>query len=442
MVNYTRGVKEVFIPPGNNLNPSANITYTYRGKTAGEVFRIVTGYNTSWQANDRYYVQQFFDAYNYPTGPDSVQWQLGDTRNRGGNARLSYDKPFNEQRTIFSFGSAYLQNRSNVVLNSYYEQPTGEVINSERLSNDLLFRQQVFNFRASARQKLGKRYHASAGIAWEKTDILFELYNIKQTAANNYINWLPFGTFSGNFENGKTLSLSYRKAIRRPGIRELNPSVDYTDPYNIRFGNPTLLPSLSHNVDLVFGKNNKQFSVNFGLGYNIVEDIFTNVRTLVEDGKTTITWENISARKEYEASSWLNYRFSSKLRTGLSVGYVYNQYSAYDIDVNNYRNGGSLNANINISYAPASVWNITGNMHVNRFANPQGTVRSTMAMNVGVQRKLFSKKLLITLNAIDPILQQRYDNLTVGTNFTVKSTGLTETRNFRLTLTYLFQKKV
>jgi hypothetical protein len=42
---------------------------------------------------------------------------------------------------------------------------------------------------------------------------------------------------------------------------------------------------------------------------------------------------------------------------------------------------------------------------------------------------------------VDPIIQQTYDNVTVGTNFKVTSTGSTETRNFRLTLTYLFTVK-
>jgi hypothetical protein len=48
----------------------------------------------------------------------------------------------------------------------------------------------------------------------------------------------------------------------------------------------------------------------------------------------------------------------------------------------------------------------------------------------------------MTLNAISSMLKRQYDKFTVGTKFTVKCTGFTETRNFRLTMTYLFQKKV
>jgi hypothetical protein len=96
---------------------------------------------------------------------------------------------------------------------------------------------------------------------------------------------------------------------------------------------------------------------------------------------------------------------------------------------------------LNFTYSPGEFWNITGNTNFNRFANPQGTVRSTVAMNIGIQRKFLQKKLLATFNMVDPIIQQTYDNVTVGTNFKVTSTGSTETRNFRLTLTYLFTVK-
>jgi hypothetical protein len=221
----------------------------------------------------------------------------------------------------------------------------------------------------------------------------------------------------------------------------MNPAVDYTDPYNIRFGNPGLKPSTSHNFDFVTGKAIKKYYYNLGLGYNVVDDIFATVRTLIGSGKTTITWQNISAKKEYEISGWGGYQFSKTFRVNINGGYTYSVYSDYDIKINKYRNGGSVNSKVNFTYIPGDLWNISGSMNFNRYANPQGTVRSTVAMNFGLQRKLLQKKLLVTLNLVDPIIQQTYDNLTVGSNFWLMSSGITETRNFRLTLTYIFSVK-
>jgi hypothetical protein len=62
-------------------------------------------------------------------------------------------------------------------------------------------------------------------------------------------------------------------------------------------------------------------------------------------------------------------------------------------------------------------------------------------MNFGFQRKLLNKKMALTLNIIDPIFQQTYNNTTVGSNFLVQSQGLTQTRNYRLTMAYNFMQR-
>src|SRR4030095_15865477 len=161
----------------------------------------------------------------------------------------------------------------------------------------------------------------------------------------------PFANLNRTWNNKLSLSLAYRRTIRRPGIWELNPNIDYGDPYNLRFGNPYLLPSLAHNIDLVLGKTNDKFYGNIGIGFNSVEDIFSQLRTLLPDGKTQITWENISGRKEYELSAWTGYTVSKQFRLNFSANYTYNQYSKFDRDVNKYRNGGSIGSNLNTTYS-------------------------------------------------------------------------------------------
>ncbi|HSF45567.1 MAG TPA: TonB-dependent receptor, partial [Chitinophagaceae bacterium] len=429
------------ISEGNSTNPSINATYTRRGKAQGEQLRFTVNVNSSHQDNDKYFRQEFFDSKYQPAGPDSVQSQLGETSNLSYNLRLNYDKPFNEGRTTVSTGASWNDQRSRVVLNSYYQLPSGENEFSELFSSDLLFNQKYLNLRASVKQQVSKGFFVTAGAVFSETEVFFDVYSQKTQSTNIYQNLLPFVNANKSYENGVNLNASYRKAIRRPGINEMNPAIDYTDPYNIRYGNPELLPSISHNFDLVGGRTIRKFYYNLGLGFNIVDDIFARVRTLVEGGKTIITWENISARKEYELSGWTGYNFTKSLRLNFNAGYSYATYSEYDIRVNKYQNGGSWNSKLNVTYSPDEYWNFSANTNFNRFANPQGSVRSTVAMNIGIQRKFLQKKLLATLNMVDPIIQQTYDNVTVGTNFRVSSTGLTETRNFRLTLTYLFTVK-
>jgi hypothetical protein len=67
-------------------------------------------------------------------------------------------------------------------------------------------------------------------------------------------------------------------------------------------------------------------------------------------------------------------------------------------------------------------------------------VRSNVNMNIGIQRKILKKKFIITFNAVDPFLQQQNRTFTFGPNFNLESFNQTQTRNYRLTLSYTFNK--
>ena len=81
---------------------------------------------------------------------------------------------------------------------------------------------------------------------------------------------------------------------------------------------------------------------------------------------------------------------------------------------------------------------LSSSITFNRFANPQGTVRSNLSMNLGVQKKWLKKRFVTTLNIIDPFRQQQNRVFTYGPNFNHESFNTTQTKNIRLTLAYVF----
>ena len=425
---------------GDNYSPNTNVTFTKKGKIAGETFKIITGANFSFNKSARDFFQQFFNPDHTPNGIDSTQEQLTNNRSNGYNVRLNYDRPLNNKKTCFSVGMFY--NRSNSLIDvdaSYLKKPEMVFVKSDLLSNEFKFHQTITNFRASIRQLLKENFSVTGGASAEQTSIWFELFKENRDVKNNYWTWLPFANINRSWKEKLNLTLAYRRSIRRPGINELNPTIDFGDPYNVRFGNVALEASTAHNFDFVLGRTKKLYYINLGLGYNIVENIFSSVRTLLPDGKTQITWENISGRKEYEVSTWGGLTITKKWKTNLSASYTFNEYSTFDKTINRYRNGGSFTSNINSTFTPKDVLNFTGSFTFNRFANPQGYARWSWSMNMGVQRKFINKKLTVTVNVIDPFVQQNR-NYTYGTNFNLQSFSTAQTRNFRLSVGYNFTK--
>ena len=307
------------------------------------------------------------------------------------------------------------------------------------MSNDFKFHQAITNLRASVRQILKENFSITAGVSAEHTSISFELFKENRDVKNDYLTWLPFANINRNWKDKLNLTLAYRRSIRRPGINELNPTIDFGDPYNVRFGNENLEASTAHNVDFVLGRTKPLYYINLGLGYNIVENIFSQVRTLIPGEKTQITWENISGRKEYEVSTWGGMTIKKKLKVNLSASYTFNEYSTFDKTVNRFRNGGSFTSNMNTTFSPKDILNFTGSFTFNRFATPQGFARWSWSMNLGVQKKFYNKRLTVTANIIDPFIQESR-NFTYGTNFNLQSFSTAQTRNFRLSLGYNFIK--
>jgi hypothetical protein len=430
---------------GDSYNPNLNLEYTLKTRRPGETFKLYNDLNFSSGNTERDFYQQYLQADHSPTGKDSTQQQQTQNKTRSYNGRLNYDLPLTNHKTFVSAGSNYSITSSNIHSDACYLRSSDlQWVPLSALINQFKFRQQINTFRGSLKQVLDENTSSTAGVSMEHTQFDFVLYKTGRKASDTYWNVLPFLTFSKTWNRQTNLSLSYRKTIRRPGSTELNPTVDSADAYTIRVGNTDLKPSLSHNFDLVLGRTKNSFYANLGLGYNIVDDVFAQIRTSLSDTTTQITWQNISGRKEYEISTWSGLTLSKHTRVNLSATYNYITYSSFDKEVRKYRNGGSLTSNLNANYVWKELYTATGNFTYNRFANPQGTVKSSLSMNIGLQAKMFNKKMVLTLNVIDPFIQQQNRVFTYGTNFNLENYNSTRTKNYRLTLGYNFgrsQKK-
>jgi len=421
---------------GDNYSPNLSFSYAWKGKP-GETLKVITSYNFSSNNSDRLFYQEYFNPDYTPNGIDSTQRQVNSTEINNYNVRVNYDRLLAKTKTFLSVGGYYNRSNNHVIVDaSYKKKPEGSMERLELLSNDFWFHQTITNFRGSIKQLLGTAFSFTAGTSLERTDIWFELLKESKDVKNNYFTWLPFANINKTWKEKLSLTFSYRRTINRPGITQLNPAIDYSDPYNVRFGNDKLEASSSHNFDFVAGRTKPKYFLNLGMGYNIVDDVFSQVRTLLPEGKTQITWENISGRKEYEISTWNGVTLSKKLKLNASASYTYSKYSDFDITVRRFRNGGSFTSNVTSSFSPKDIWNFTGGFNINRFGNPQGFARWNTSMNLGIQKKFFNKKLIATINIIDPFVNQQRRIFTYATNFNLESYSITQTRNFRLSLAY------
>jgi ferric enterobactin receptor len=429
---------------GEGYGHNASLSYTHKAKNPAEFIRVILNVNANKNNNDRAFFQEFLNPDFSATGIDSTQSQFFDNLNRSASIRADYNKPLRKKGANFSSGIFY--NRSffhNTLNTSFLRKSDGVFIPNDILSNDFEFLQNIFTVRAGFGLPFARGWRLNFGVQAEHTDMGFTFLKGNGSDVNNgYWNVLPNISLRKEFNKSLNSTFIYRATIRRPGIGELNPNVDYSDPYNLRFGNPYLRPTLSDNFDWNLSWIKGKYYINTSIGYNRLKDVFNSIRNLVGDGKTEVSWLNIADRREYEASIWGGYTFSKQLRVNTSMGYTMNKYSETEKKLYRYRDGNSFYSSLNYTFTPSNVLTFEGNIRFSNFANPQGRSRSNVNMNLGVQHRFFDRRLVLSFNAIDPFTPQRFTNYTYGANFNLESFNSSNTRNFRIAVSYQLNKVV
>lgn len=270
-------------------NPNFNITYTLKGKNPREIFRVISGINFNVSEVDKDFFQQFLNPDNTLTGIDSTQQQITDVRSNNFNVRINYDKPFSKKISLNVGASDNRLISHNVLNTNFLKKPEMIFIKNTGLSNNLKFHQNISAVRAAMRYDIMQDFYFNSGLQVENTATNFDLENSSDTYARNYLSLLLFATVMKKWKNEISITVSYKRTIQRPGLNELNPSIDYSDPNNRRFGNPYLLPYFTDNFDFIIGKWNKLYFLNASIGYDALQDIYSSIRTLQPDGKTDIT---------------------------------------------------------------------------------------------------------------------------------------------------------
>lgn len=135
--------------------------------------------------------------------------------------------------------------------------------------------QYIFN---SLSHRTGINYHYKKEKISLKigSDISTQQYNQEDilndtTLTRNFLNFFPTTVFVYSFSKMKQFRLNYNGYTTQPGISQIQPLVDNTDPFNITIGNPDLNPSFTHSISGSYNNNQvlkgRYFFSWFGFNY-------------------------------------------------------------------------------------------------------------------------------------------------------------------------------
>jgi Outer membrane protein beta-barrel family/CarboxypepD_reg-like domain len=260
------------------------------------------------------------------TVSDTVNFYLPDYKqnNHSGNSehtiQVDYVQPI-KKVNLEAGAKTILRNNFSNYESSNYNDITKEYEVNPSQTNDFSYDQDIYSIYNSYSAKWDK-WNAKVGLRLEHTTVKADFVSSSSTVSQDYNNLIPSLSVQRNLKNSN-ISLGYTDRISRPGIYQLNPFVDESNPNFITTGNPNLQPEINHTFELNYSTFSKN-SVTAGLSYSFSNNSIQTVTHLqavsngsLIDTTTVTTYENLGTNKTLGLN--LNLNFTSVKNLSISL---------------------------------------------------------------------------------------------------------------------------
>lgn len=241
---------------------------------------------------------------------------------------------------------------------------------------------------------------------------------------------------------GSSVSFGYTQRIQRPGIPQLNPFTDRSNPNFISTGNPNLDPELSNSFELTYSRYSKGsviVNLNYAFSNNTIQEVtFLTVNNT--DTITTYSYQNFGTNRNLGLNLSVSYPITKKMSFSAN-GRITQVWLKGTFNSRFYTNKGYTgNINTSMSYkfdhdyrlSFSAFWR-SGDVTL------QGKDPSQLTSYFTGSKLLFNKKVTLALVAVNPY--SKYITLRGYTrtyDFSQNNTTQTYYRYFIVNVNYRF----
>lgn len=268
--------------------------------------------------------------------------------------------------------------------------------------------------------------------------------NVKEDTINyrnDYFSLYPSAHIKKPLGNNKELSLSFSRRVNRPRSHSLNPFPKYTDPLNLRRGNPYLNPEYINSAELGYSSYGKKLTLNGSIYYRYMTDLIKRIKTVQDNGVSVTSWGNVDEGHFVGLEAVVIYKPKKWWRIMVSTNFSQNFLKSDDAELNN--SGFSYRANLSQTFSLKNNWTI---QHTAFYRSPlvltQGTTLPMISTDIAVRKSLFKKKLSLSLKVSDIFDSKQFSlELNENQSFTQESVWKWESRRLFLSVSYKFGKQ-
>ena len=323
---------------------------------------------------------------------------------------------------------------------SVREGETAPWVPDSTLINAFRYTEHVAAFYGEFTHKI-KKWKYRLGFRGEPTYIRTFLENGNVAGNRFYFGWFPFAGVYRDITKRWEVKLTFARRISRPKPGSLNPFTDFSDPLDLRFGNPNLKPEYLNTVEFAAQYKKDDYLFKGALFGRIYNQPFGRIRYLDTSG--VVVTSTMNYRGEQQAG--LELIGSAKLFKALTLTANLNLYYSH-IDATDVFPG-LRNSLFGYEAKLTAAWflpKIVSGLFVFNYRGPeilvQGQTWGTWRMNLSLRRSFWKNRITLSASVQD-IFNTWYSLRTTRTyDVDRNSVRKDETRIFMAGITFRFGK--
>lgn len=430
---YTNNSNEDEIGKGFDLNLSHKLKFDKKKEELNTVFQ----YSRSNEDESNELNQaDYFSGISFLKQRDNTDYKLDIF-----SGQSDYFLPLGEDnKSKFEAGvkGVYRSINSDYTSN-YFDFNSQSWIYNYLTSNNFKYKDQVYSAYANYGNTY-KNFGYQLGLRLEQTFTKSQQLTTSENFEHNYFSVFPSIYLTQAISKSDEIQISYTRRINRPNLHVLNPFIDYSDPQNLRKGNPNLKPEYVNSLELGYMKYFTSITLSGSVFYREVEDVINRIINLVDSNTSMVTFENMAKAKsyglEFVASGYLakwwslngsiSY-FNTKVSGTSSIG------TALDNSSNVW--AGKLMSNFTFKdlFDIQFGYNYSGKM-----ITATGSMDPMQTLDIAIKKDFFFKRLSLTLRVSDALNTQKFSIQSLSDDINIQSVRRRDSRNVFLTLTYRF----
>ncbi len=412
-----------------------DVDYDIQTDTTGGKLSAGITYNNNSNANGR------IQNTTYLPADRSARLQNNNNgiTNSGLSLKVDYDRPVFKKRDHIEFGMMYnFRNNDNDQLIQNFDFNTGQYVVNENLSNQFMYKEDILAGYATYNLR-GKNWGIKGGLRAEITQVEFELSSGENYDIDPYLSLFPSVSINRNFRKRYNIGASYSVRVNLPRENSLNPQINNNDPLNINFGNPDLLPELTHQMDISFNAYGKRWSFIPRIAYSKRKAVIERYRSVDKTGVSETTFDNVGTNTQYSVFINGTYRPHKTISTNANLSF---SQATYHSDQNSGMNrkgkniGGRIGMTMELPFKTA----FEGNLNYYNNISAQGRNKGSVTTWMGARKVFLQNKLNARISINDPFGRSSNSSTNEGINFRSENYFTSNTSNVTLSLNYRFTR--